>query len=967
MTNTRFLFLPLMIGAVAMAGFAQPNRISTRIDNTRTVILPGRVHPLATAANDVGAVDASLPLFLTLQLKPSAAQQAGVEQLLHQQQNPASASFHQWLTPEQYADQFGSSAGDTGQIAAWLASQGFTVDEVARSRTFVMFHGTAGQVQSAFGASLHQYRVDGVLHYANANNPTIPAALSGVVAGIRGLNDFHPKPQMHKTPLPQYTTGGPGTHYLAPGDFATLYDVTPMYTTGINGSGQSIIVVGQSALYGGTAATDITQFWSMFGITTAKLTQKLVSNNPGIVPGDVDEASLDVEWSSAVAPGATIVFVYSDDVWTSAEYAVDEKLGSVLSMSFGDCEMFDLTDLPTYRQYAQLANLEGITWLAAAGDSGAAGCDNPFTPQTLAEGGLAVEAPSSIPEVTSMGGSMFNEGSGSYWNTANSSTLESAKSYIPEVVWNETSLIYGLAAAGAGPSLYFPQPAWQTTAAGVPNDGWRHVPDLTFSAANHDGYYVLSGSNPTASQNVEIVSGTSCATPTMAGVVALLNQYALSNGTQKVSGLGNINPGIYALAQIALAQTTPGPFHDITTGNNDVPCAYGSPECSGATPGVAGTQGFSASGPGYSVASGFGSVDVTKFIEAWSSYVATGSLVVPSIDQNPVYQTTSGASGNQWSFNLTLNEEAGIATTLTGFTVSVSGNTTSYASQIVSLFGTAAIPARGSISASYTLSLATVPTNVTFGFSGMDAGGKTWTTALTVAFEGPQTNLAGGGFSSANAASGKQAFAPGMIMSVYGTGLGTLAQSATTIPLPEYMAGFQAYIGNYPVPLYYVGPNQVNLQIPYETAPGPNELTLYNPWVPNGLTSAFTVSATAPGIFTFANGTVNPSSTGSPGQVATLFITGEGQVTPSLADGTTPSVGTPVANLPKPRAAVSMTVGSIAVSTTAASNWFVGIPSGLVGVTQINFTIPSNVTPGLQPVVVTVGGVASPPAYITIQ
>jgi subtilase family serine protease len=244
LTHTRFLLLPAIMGAAAMTGFAQPNQITSQVDNSRTVTLPGRVRPLATAANDVGATDSGFPLSLTMQLKISADQQSALDRLLQQQQNPASTSFHQWLTPEQYADRFGASPSDAGQIAAWLRLQGFTVDEVSRSRTFVMFHGTAGQVQSAFGTSIHRYRVNGELHYANVSDPKIPAALSGVVAGIRGLNDFRPKPPLHILPL--MTTAG--LHYLAPDDFATIYDIMPMYSAGINGSGQSIAIVDRSSI-----------------------------------------------------------------------------------------------------------------------------------------------------------------------------------------------------------------------------------------------------------------------------------------------------------------------------------------------------------------------------------------------------------------------------------------------------------------------------------------------------------------------------------------------------------------------------------------------------------------------------------------------------------------------------------------------------------------------------------------------
>ena len=945
MINSRFfLFVSAVWCAGAMACFAQPNRIVSRIDNSRRVALAGRVPPQAKAGVDTGAVAGGFPLSLTLLLKPSAGQQSALDQLIVEQQNPASASFHQWLTPEQYADRFGASASDTGQIAAWLQAQGFTVEETARSRTFLRFSGTAAQVESAFGASVHRYRVNGELHYANSTDPQIPAALAGLVAGIRGLNDFRLKPRLKKVAAPDYTTG-PGQHAIVPDDFATIYDITPLYTAGTNGSGQSIAIVGQSAIY----TPDITYFWNKFGLTSVKLTQKLYGRSPGEVPGDIDESTTDIEWASAVARGATIVFVYSGDVWTSVTEAVANNLAPVLSMSYGGCEMYDLVDLPANRQVVQQANAEGITFLASSGDQAAADCETGDYPDYIvyvAEAGLAVDVPASIPEITAMGGTMFNEGSGAYWNTGNTATDGSARSYIPEVAWNETSSVNGLGGSGGGASIVFPQPAWQTTG-GVPKDGWRHVPDLSFSsAAGHDPYYYYcQACSDTLGVGYE--GGTSLATPTMAGVVALINQYLVSSGMQSKPGLGNINPTLYRLAQ-----TAPSAFHDITGGNNMVPCVPGSPDCPD------GSMGYSA-GPGYDSATGLGSVDVANLVRQWSSQPATASLVVPSIDPDPVSQTPPDANGNGWTFNLTLTEEAGVSTTLTDFTI----NGTSYASQIASLFGTAAITARGSIVAGYGLSSATVttvPQNVTFGFKGMDPGGATWSTALTVPFTGPQTALAIGGAS--NAATGKQTFAPGMLTSLYGTALGTLVEAAGTIPLPSFMGGFGALVNGYPAPLYYVSPNQVNFQIPYEIGTGTANLTVYTPWEPNGYTTTIRISAAAPGIFTFPDGSVNPSRTGSAGQEVLLFITGEGQVRPSLNDGMTPAVSTPLAALPKPQQTYSLTVGGIAATID-----FIGIPSGLVGVTQINFTIPANVPAGSQPVVVTVGGVASPPAYITVQ
>ena len=931
--NLRHLFVSALIGAAATACFAQPNRILSKIDSSSTFSLPGR-HPLATAANDAGEVDSGFPLpYITMMLHPTAAQQSALQQLLQDQQNPASSSYHQWLTPEQYADRFGVSSSDAAQIVTWLEAQGFTVDPVSRSRTFVTFSGTAGQVQAAFGTAIHHYQVNGELHYANSTDLTIPAALSPLVSGLRGLHDFRLKPRLARA-RPQYTMGR-GAYVLAPDDFATIYDITPMYTAGTNGSGQKIAIVGQTTI----KASDITHFWNMFGLTSVKLVQTQVPReNPGLSQGDVDESTLDVEWAGAVARDATIEFVYSYNVWDSAQYVVDNAVAPVLSMSYGQCEMFDLTDLPGYRQTVQQANAEGITWLAAAGDQGATDCDYGMA---VAEGGLAVDEPGSIPEVTSMGGTSLSS-AGTYWNTINTATDESAKVYIPEIAWNESAEAGQIWATGGGASMYFPQPSWQTNA-GVPNDGWRHVPDISFNASVYAVPYYMYCSACQDMQGAGTVGGTSCATPTMSGVVALLNQYL------KTSGLGNINPTIYNLFQ-----TAPSAFHNNITGNNIQACAYGSPGCNN------GEEGYAITGSGYNSVVGFGSVDVTKLIKQWNTAAPTGPLVAASIDQNPVYQGFSESCGtaSSWNFKLTVSEEAGFATTLTGFSI----NGADYSSKIASIFGTSAIGARQSISGCVSLASVSVPENEVFNFSGSTSG-STWSTAINIPFQGPQTQLTASG--ATNAASYQQVFAPGMIMAVFGAGFGTQSQAATTLPLPEYMAGFEAYICpvscqtgiNYPVPLYYVGPNQVNIQIPYEVT-GAADLLLGNPY--QNIDYSFTISPVAPGIFTLEDGSgnVNPAQTAGTGQTVTVYLTGAGAISPTVADGSAPTG----AQVPKPRQAVTVTVGGVTAQTS-----YVAIPDWSVGVVQINFTVPSGVPAGRQPVVVTIGTTSTPPAYFTVH
>jgi uncharacterized protein (TIGR03437 family) len=911
------LFSSICILSV-VPGLAQTNRIAGPIDNNRTVRLQGRVHAAANAANDRGAVDPSFALpGITLLLKSSSTQQSDLDQLLAQQQDPNSPTYHKWLTPEQYADRFGASNAEIAQIVAWAQSQGLQVKNVARSRTFITFSATAAQAQNAFHTQIHRYNVNGAMHFANATDPAIPAALANIVAGVRGLSDFHLKPRLRKPSAPAYSFGG--STVIGPDDFAAIYDVKPLYAAGVDGTGQSIAIVGQSSI----RTTDITAFRNKFGLGAANLTTTLVPGrpNPGISPGDVDESNLDIEWAGAVARNAKIVFVYSDDVWQSAMYAVDNNVAPILSISYGGCEQADLVDLPTNRALVQQANAEGMTWFAAAGDQGAADCEDQDA--SIAQNGLAVDAPASIPEVTAMGGTEFNEQGGSgYW------VGSVAQGYIPEMAWNDTSLAGSLASTGGGTSIYFPQPGWQT-GPGVPGDGFRHVPDLALNAsADHDGYYFYSTGSPGQ------VGGTSAAAPTMAGIFALLNQYLVSTGAQAQPGLGNVNPTIYRLAQ-----NTSGVFHDVNVGNNIVPCAGGTPDCKNGTVG-------NSTGAAYDSVTGWGSVDAYNLVHQWTSHPALHSMVEPSIDQNPVFETANKSS---WSFNLTLTEEAGIATTIRDFTI----DGVSHAAELATLLSSATLGARQSVSFPYTMAGVAIPKTVVFGFSGVDADGTPWGRQLSAPFTGPQTKLTVAGIS--NAASGQQVYAPGMILSVYGTGLGDFAQSTAALPLPQYLAGFEALVNGVPAPLYYVSPNQVNIQIPYETQPGRATLTLGNPY--ENVDYPFTVSAAGPGIFTFQDGSINPSRSGKTGDTVTLFITGEGQVTPSVATGHTPSGS----RMPQPRQTVTVTVGGIPATVQA-----IGIPSWSVGVTQINFTIPSGVAAGVQPVVVTVGTTASPAANITI-
>jgi uncharacterized protein (TIGR03437 family) len=554
---------------------------------------------------------------------------------------------------------------------------------------------------------------------------------------------------------------------------------------------------------------------------------------------DQSEANLDLEIAGAVARNATILFVYSSDVGTSVQHAIDQNLAPVISMSYGDCEAaYASSDAIAMQAMAQQANAQGITWFAASGDSGGADCYGDGVPEI--SNAQSVDMPASLPEVTGIGGTEFNEGGGSYWSTTNSASNASAIGYIPEIGWNDSAADGSPAASGGGASIYFGKPSWQT-GTGVPGDKARDVPDISISAsADHDGFLIYTSDQYSCGTRRgsstacgTVVGGTSVGAPFFAGLFTVLNQAVVAKGLQSSPGLGNINPSLYTLAQNA-----PAAFHDITSGNNIV--TVNCRNCSSSS------VGFNA-GAGYDQATGLGSIDASALFNAW----LTGAGQHGSSAKPPVISAIS------------------------------------------------------------------------------------------------------------NGASYMQAYAPGMIASIFGSQLASTTQPASTTPFPTQIAGVTVTIAGVSAPLLYVSPSQLNVQIPYETPTGTSVvLTVSNSG--QSASASFTPAAAAPGIFLNANGAPVPSTTGSrsQGQSLTLYVTGFGAVTPAMADGAVVASGS--TTLPKPAATTTVTIGGVVAPSVVA------VPPGYAGVAQINYQIPSTVPLGQQTVVVTVGGVRSNTAMLTV-
>lgn len=460
----------LSILVLSISSFAAvPDRITATINASQTVALDRSHHPKAQPRYDRGPADPSVNFnYLTLKTSPSPAQQKALSLLLAQQQDPRSPNYHKWLTPAQFAQRFGLSQNDLTKIANWLTAQGFQILSVGGGHNTIIFSGTAGQAQQAFGTEIHSYYVDGQEHIANSSAINVPAALKGIVTGVIGLNDFRPVPASHNRQLramrPQYYDGNfVFTNFLAPGDINTIYNIPST----IDGTGQKLAVVGITDIY----LDDLNDFRTGFGFNTKYGTIscttsggivtacndthfKYVLNgpDPGVSDGDLFETDLDLEWSGATAPGAQIIYVNSGatsgSIYDALDVAINPPSGPplapVISMSYGYFEQ----GAPDLEDLLQQGNAEGVTVMNSSGDVGSTASDydpveneQPFA--TGAVGGLAVSYPASSQYVTGVGGTeitLANDGypsPSSFWSTTIGNYGGTAQTYIPEIPWND--------------------------------------------------------------------------------------------------------------------------------------------------------------------------------------------------------------------------------------------------------------------------------------------------------------------------------------------------------------------------------------------------------------------------------------------------------------------------------------------------------------------------------------------------
>ncbi|HMK89640.1 MAG TPA: S53 family peptidase [Methylocystis sp.] len=716
-------------GASAGALFGQA-RIAAPIDDAALVEIKNNVARQVSGARDLGAVADDFSLArLELQLQRSPEQEAAVEAFIEALHNPRSPLFHNFLSPSDFGARFGVAAADIDAIRSWLQSHGFTVDFVHPSNMLIVFSGTAGMVRTAFRTEIHQIDVNGAAHIANIGNPFIPAALQPVVAGVVSLTDFRAHAKHKKRSLYTKSQGCNGPCYIVtPSDLATIYNFNPLFegSPPITGRGQTIAVVEDSNLYDNNDWTDFRQAFGLSkypygalevvhpapigGPACADPGDPLVTLPDGVQLFDDDEATLDAEWASAAAPDATIRVATCQSTKTTdgVREAIENLVNGadpppIVSISYGQCE----ADMPetlrvAFKMLYQQAVAEGISIFVATGDTGPESCVEDIIPSPTGYSpaqatGNGVDGWVSTPYDVAVGGTDFGDAYLDqlplYWEGSSAKPWGSAKSYIPEIPWNDTcasaltaayydfSVSYGaagfcnsslaaqltqsatpvlqpLTGTNGGPSACatgdlalgtckgYPKPSWQRSVPGLPADGVRDLPDISFFASDGSVWrqsYALCYSNPKTYGTPCVGDpgtwagpgngGTSFAAPIAAGLQALVNQ--------KMDGARQGNPN-YVYYPLAAWEYGPGGvmacasslgdrasshcvFYDVVAGDNVMDCAD-AVDCY-APSGAIGVESSSSvayaptyrAGVGYDLATGIGTVNAANLVNSWAA------------------------------------------------------------------------------------------------------------------------------------------------------------------------------------------------------------------------------------------------------------------------------------------------------------------------------------------------------------
>jgi subtilase family serine protease len=595
--------------------------ITQPIDEGQLVRLVRNTRPEANAKNDRGAEPEGFSMdHMLLQLKRDPQTEREFAAYIETLTDKSSPNFRHWMTADEQGEKYGVDQQDIDTITGWLQSHGFTVGHVYPNQMVIDFSGTAGAIRQAFHTEIHELNVNGESHYSNMSDPKIPAALAPAIEGVVSMNNFKPHSMVERRKPQQITFSGCGGDCLdlVPADLQTVYNLAPLYTAGLAGKGQTVVVIEDTNAFGTDWATYQKTFkLTSFGgtLTTVHPDDAKNCTNPGTNAADI-EADLDVEMVTAIAPAAHVELASCSDTTTFGGLLAIENLlsagspPSIISMSYGICEVISgAATNAAFNSAFQSAAAAGVSVFASAGDNGSSLCARDFTNgDEIAFPGIGVTGWGETIYNVSVGGTDFedvynaNEGGkplSTYWNTTNSSTFGSVKSYVPEIPWNGSCagfLLYHLegfsssvgsagfcssatgsdflstgagsggpsnCAKGAGNASFaftedttcvgYSKPSWQAGIFGNPLDGARDVPDVSLFASSGSpwSHAIIECWSDTANGGKSCagapstwiqVGGTSASAPMLAAMQAIVDE---KWGIRA----GNPNPTYYKIAK----------------------------------------------------------------------------------------------------------------------------------------------------------------------------------------------------------------------------------------------------------------------------------------------------------------------------------------------------------------------------------------------------------------------------------
>ncbi|HWY09489.1 MAG TPA: Ig-like domain repeat protein [Candidatus Acidoferrales bacterium] len=985
----RYVFLAILCLRFGNLAVAQQSVPGDRAAEDQPVARIEHTAPtLVSFANEVGRVEPERSLArMVLVLSPPPEKRQTLLKFLDDQQNRRSPDYHHWLTPAEFGARFGVADTDTEAVRQWLQKSGFQVAAASRSKLWVEFSGTSQQVEGAFHTELHYYEWGGKKYLANATDIAIPAQFAEISRGVVSLNNFGKRPPRRPAATmkvqPNLTASGQtNVYYLAPGDFAAIYNTKGLLSGGVDGTGISIAVTAQSQI----ELPDAQAFRQIFITSQPNDPNYIVSGpDPGVVgPVDMQEAELDVEWAGAIAPGATIDLVVAGSTDTTsgvdlaAAYAIDNRIAPILTYTYGACEaLLTPTQNEFYNSLWQQAAAEGITVLVATGDNGAAGCDS-ATAGLPATHGPAVNGAAATPYNVAVGGTQFADvaNPSAYWGS-NNANFSSALGYIPEAAWNEscdpgqsvsaTNCVFGagnfsLLAGSGGASTLYAKPAWQT-GPGVPTDGMRDVPDVSLAAAaSHDDVVYCNSTSGAACQingqgavvGLTLVGGTSVSTPAMAGILALVEE---KNGAYQ----GQINYTLYQLARThscnSSTQTNPTAqnscvFYDITAGNNSVPCAGGTPDCSSQMSGVNGVLAGGAAGAGYDLATGLGSVNATNLANFWNTATLVASQTTLQVPANFTHGTPVSVTGS-------VSPTTGSGTP-TG-NISLMTGTTGAAPDVLTL-----------TSGAFSATVSDLPGG-NYNLAAHYAGDATFApsdsagVAVNILPEASNVSVSVNGLQGGTAAYGvslKVVVSPAGVSGMgHATGSVTLTDGVTTVGTHELTADGKVSIPTGGASGYSFAPGSHSLIASYSGdasfQPGASSAIIFNvskgaPFVVVGANSSSVPTGQSVGVHAVVSATGTAAATGT----VQFTVDGAAQGSPIALQvgglfGTQAQASTILANLP----AGPHTIGAIYDGSGDAN--YLSVPSGN-GVNEATFSIVVGTSTSATPTTTTLT-IAAPP------